>query len=109
MTLSSSNSKDLLEKSKIFDHACKIVERLLKTSKSSTISIKLKTLLKYAYVSYMKSTLDIPKLRGLVPRVRIPSKYANQYVYNDLVEVLKKNFRVTVEKRRHSRYVVIYK
>jgi len=105
----SSTSKDALEKSKIFDHACRIVERLLKSSRSNSISIKLKTLLKYAYVSYIKSTLDIPKLRGLVPRVRIPSKYANQYVYNDLVEVLRKNFKITVEKRRHSRYVVIYK
>ena len=110
MSSSKSDPSDLAyERSKIFDRACQIVERLLDNTKSRTISIKVKTLVKYAYVSYIRNTMDIPKLRGLVPRIRVPSRYANQYTYNDLVEVLRRNFKITVERRRHNRYVIIYK
>lgn len=110
MSFKSSEPPDFVhEKHRIFDRACQIVERLLDNTRSRTISIKIKTLLKYAYASYIKNTLEIPKLRGLVPRIRVPSKYANQYTYNDLVEVLRQNFKISVEKRRHNRYIIVYK
>lgn len=97
------------EKSKLLEHVVLVSKELLKSTRSRSISIKLRTLLRYAYVSYRRRTTDLNIIRGLVPRVRPPSRLANQYFYREIERVLRNNFRIKIENRRQFRYVVFYK
>lgn len=97
------------EKQKLLDYLISIVEELLKNTKSSQISIKLRTLLRYAYVSYVKKTSDINVIRGLVPRVRPPAWLTNQYYYREIEAILRSRFNARIENRRQFRYVVFSK
>jgi hypothetical protein len=97
------------EKQKLLDHLVSVVEELLKNTKSAQISIKLRTLLRYAYVSYVKKTSDINVIRGLVPRVRPPAWLTNQYYYREIEMLLKNRFNAKIENRRQFRYVVFNK
>lgn len=97
------------EKRKLLEHVVLISKELLRSTRSRSISIKLRTLLRYAYVSYRRRTTDLNTIRGLVPRVRPPPRLANQYFYREMERVLKENFRIRIENRRQFRYVVFYK
>ena len=97
------------EKGELLNHVVAISRELLEKTKSQRISIKLRTLLRYAYVAYRRKTTNLNTIRGLVPRVRPPSKLANQYFYREMERVLRKNFKISVENRRQFRYVVFYK
>jgi len=97
------------EKDRLLNHAQQVVIELLKSTKSKKISIKLRTLLRYAYISYIRKTFDLNMLRGLVPRIKPPYRYTNQYVYRDLENMLRKNFNVILEKRRQYTYATFYK
>ncbi|AKG38925.1 MAG: hypothetical protein ACP5II_07570 [Infirmifilum sp.] len=94
------------EKEKLLEHLVAVVEQLLSTTKSNQISIKLRTLLRYAYVSYVKRTTDINVIRGLVPRVRPPAWLTNQYYYREIEGILRQRFNARIENRRQFRYVV---
>ncbi|MEM1508916.1 MAG: hypothetical protein QW291_04855 [Thermofilaceae archaeon] len=93
----------------LLEHVVLISRELLDNTRSRVISIKLRTLLKYAYVSYRRRTTDLNSIRGLVPRVRPPSKLTNQYFYREMEKVLKNNFNVKIENRRQFRYVIFTK
>jgi len=93
----------------LLENVVAISRQLLEKTRSRRISIKLRTLLRYAYVAYKRKTTNLNTIRGLVPRVRPPSKLANQYFYREMERVLQKNFNVTVENRRQFRYVTFYK
>ncbi len=97
------------EKEKLLRQLEVIVNQLISSTKSSQISIKLRTLLRYAYVSYVKRTTDINVIRGLVPRVRPPAWLTNQYYYREIESVLREKFNAKIENRRQFRYVVLYK
>ena len=97
------------EERRLLEYVVLISKEILKNTKSRMISIKLRTLLKYAYVSYKRRTTDLNAIRGLVPRVRPPSRLTNQYFYREMEKVLKNNFNVRIENRRQFRYVVFYK
>ena len=97
------------EKEKLIDQIIIITNRLIESTKSRKISIKLRTLLRYAYVSYIKKTTDINIIRGLVPRIRPPARLTNQYYYREIERVLKQKFNARIETRRQFRYVVLYK
>ena len=97
------------EKEKLIDQIILITNRLIESTKSRKISIKLRTLLRYAYVSYIKKTTDINIIRGLVPRIRPPARLTNQYYYREIERVLKQRFNARIETRRQFRYVVLYK
>ncbi|ABL78107.1 hypothetical protein Tpen_0705 [Thermofilum pendens Hrk 5] len=103
------SSRTIEEKQKLLEHLASVVEELLRNTKSSQISIKLRTLLRYAYVSYVKKTSDINVIRGLVPRVRPPAWLTNQYYYREIELMLKTRFNARIENRRQFRYVVLYK
>ncbi|QOJ79667.1 hypothetical protein IG193_04230 [Infirmifilum lucidum] len=97
------------EKEKLLRQLEIIVNQLMSSTKSSQISIKLRTLLRYAYVSYVKRTTDINVIRGLVPRVRPPAWLTNQYYYREIESILREKFNAKIENRRQFRYVVLYK
>jgi len=97
------------DKRKILDHVLLVTGQLLKDTKSKKISIKLRTLLRYAYISYVRKTVNLSTIRGLVPRIRPPSRLTNQYFYRDVEDVLRRNFKVKIENKRNFRYVVLYK
>ncbi|PLJ77615.1 MAG: hypothetical protein B7L53_05755 [Thermofilum sp. NZ13] len=97
------------EKEKLLEHLEIVVRQLISSTKSSQISIKLRTLLRYAYVSYVKRTSDINVIRGLVPRVRPPAWLTNQYYYREIEGMLRTKFNARIENRRQFRYVVLYK
>lgn len=99
----------VIEKDRLLSHAQQVVIELLKSTRSKKISIKLRTLLRYAYISYIRKTFDLNMLRGLVPRIKPPYRYTNQYVYRDLENMLRKNFNVILEKRRQYTYATFYK
>jgi len=92
----------------ILEHLRLVVSEILRNTKSKTISIKLRTLLKYAYVSYAAKTTNLNMIRGLVPRIRPPPQLTNQYFYRDIEDFLRRNFNVRFERRRNARYVVLY-
>jgi hypothetical protein len=97
------------EKEKLLEHLELVVQQLLNSTKSKRISIKLRTLLRYTYVSYVKKTSDISVIRGLVPRVRPPAWLTNQYYYREIERVLRDKFNAKIETRRQLRYVVLHK
>ncbi|MEZ0345503.1 MAG: hypothetical protein ABWK01_03050 [Infirmifilum sp.] len=97
------------EKEKLLEHLVLVVDQLISTTKSNQLSIKLRTLLRYAYVSYVKRTSDINVIRGLVPRVRPPAWLTNQYYYREIENVLRQRFNARIENRRQFRYVVLQK
>ncbi|RLE61548.1 MAG: hypothetical protein DRJ35_00060 [Thermoprotei archaeon] len=97
------------EKEKLINQVIIITNKLIESTKSRKISIKLRTLLRYAYVSYIKKTTDINIIRGLVPRIRPPARLTNQYYYREIERVLKQKFNARIENRRQFRYVVLYK
>ena len=98
-----------VEKHKILRHVYLVTQELLKCTRSRKISIKLRTLLRYAYVSYTRRTTNLNTIRGLVPRIKPPSWLTNQYFYRDIEDMLRRNFRVSIETRRQFRYVTFYK
>jgi hypothetical protein len=97
------------EKSSLLEHVVLISKEILNSTKSRVVSIKLRTLLRYAYVAYKQKTTDLNSIRGLVPRVRPPSRLTNQYFYREMERILRDNFNVKIENRRQFRYVVFYK
>lgn len=97
------------EKEKLIEQVVVIAEKIIESTKSKKISIKLRTLLRYAYVSYIKKTTDINIIRGLVPRIRPPARLTNQYYYREIEKVLKERFNARIENRRQFRYVVLYR
>jgi len=97
------------EKSSLIEHVVLISKEILNSTKSRVVSIKLRTLLRYAYVAYKQKTTDLNSIRGLVPRVRPPSRLTNQYFYREMERILRDNFNVKIENRRQFRYVVFYK
>jgi len=97
-----------VHKNRILEHVRLVASEILKGTRSRTVSIKLRTLLKYAYVSYIVKTTNLNTIRGLVPRIKPPSRFTNQYFYRDMEEYLRRHFRVRFEKRRNARYVVLY-
>jgi hypothetical protein len=97
------------ERDGLLEHVVLVSREILKNTKSRVVSIKLRTLLRYAYVAYRQRTTDLGSIRGLVPRVRPPSRLCNQYFYREMERVLKNNFNVRIENRRQFRYVVFYK
>jgi len=97
------------EKSSLLEHVVLISKEILNSTKSRVVSIKLRTLLRYAYVAYRQKTTDLNSIRGLVPRVRPPSRLTNQYLYREMERILRDNFNVKIENRRQFRYVVFYK
>jgi len=99
----------LIEKNKLIEHVLLVAQELLKSTKSKHISVKLRTLLRYAYVSYRRKTTDLNIIRGLVPRIRPPSRLANQYFYREIERVLGEHFNISIENRRQFRYVTFYK
>jgi hypothetical protein len=97
------------EKSSLLEHVVLISKEILNSTKSRVVSIKLRTLLRYAYVAYRQKTTDLNSIRGLVPRMRPPSRLTNQYFYREMERILRDNFNVKIENRRQFRYVVFYK
>lgn len=97
------------DKSRLLKHVYMVTEELLRSTKSRQISIKLRTLLRYAYVSYIRRTTNLNTIRGLVPRIKPPPRFTNQYFYRDIEDMLRRNFKVSIETRRQFRYVTIYK
>ncbi len=97
------------EKEKLIEQVVIIAEKIIESTKSKKISIKLRTLLRYAYVSYIKKTTDINIIRGLVPRIRPPARLTNQYYYREIERALKERLNAKIENRRQFRYVVLYR
>ncbi len=97
------------EKERILEHLTLVVQQLLNSTRSRQLSIKLRTLLRYTYVSYIKKTTDISVIRGLVPRIRPPAWLTNQYYYREIERVLRDKFNAQIESRRQFRYVVLQK
>ncbi|MEM0223560.1 MAG: hypothetical protein QXT33_03805 [Thermofilum sp.] len=97
------------EKEKLLEHLILVVQQLLSSTKSKQLSIKLRTLLRYTYVSYIKKTSDISVIRGLVPRVHPPAWLTNQYYYREIERVLRERFNARIENRRQFRYVILQK
>jgi len=97
------------ERASLLEHVILISREILNHTRSQRVSIKLRTLLRYAYVAYKQKTTDLNAIRGLVPRVKPPSRLTNQYFYREMERVLKNNFKVKIENRRQFRYVVFYK
>lgn len=102
-------SGSLLERHRLIEHVLLVAHELLRSTRSQRISIKLRTLLRYAYVSYRRKTTDLNIIRGLVPRIRPPSRLANQYFYKEIEKALRENFNITIESRRQFKYVTFHK
>jgi len=85
---------------------CKV---LLKSARSRTFSIKLKTLIRYGYISYVRNTTDINILKGLMSRLYPPREIVNQHFYRELEKALRENFNVKIRRRGSHRYAVFMK
>ncbi len=82
---------------------------LLNSARSKTFSIKLKTLIRYGYISYIRNTTDINMLKGLMSRLYPPREIVNQHFYRELESALLRNFKVKIMKRGSHRYAIFIK
>lgn len=81
---------------------------LIRTSKSKTFSVKIRTLVRYGYTSYVYGTREFKRIKGLASRVNMPKNFANPYFYNKIEKELKRNFKVYFENRGKIRYAVFF-
>lgn len=106
--LSRSEEKLLLEQT------VAVAEKFVETARSRKISVKLRKLLKYAYISY---TMNIDphspegwrRIMTLAARVKTPSQLMNHYFYRRMEQALLNSFNARIMKRRHAKYIVFYK
>ena len=87
-----------------------IFRNLINNSRGKKISIKIKTLVKYAYFSIIKKTTQISYLKNAIKEVRVPSKFANQYFYTDVFYYLRQKYNIKIDRRkRNLRYIILEK
>jgi len=94
---------------KVLSKILEITERLLEDSRTESVSVKLRTLVRYGYVSYARGVDDISSIKGLMARVSIPREISSRYFYRKVEETLKEYFDVEFEYRRCHRYVTLHK
>jgi len=101
------------EREKLIEHVIVIAEKIIDSTKSRKISIKLRTLLRYAYISYVLG-LDPHgdaawrRIRS-IHTVRPPPRLTNQYYYREIERALRERLGARIENRRQFRYVVLYR
>lgn len=88
-----------------------VLDLILSKTLSRKFSIKLRTLLRYGFVSYIARTKDLNVIRGLAARILPPPSFTHQYFYLKLQKKLKERFgsALTFEKRRNHTYVVVWR
>ena len=83
-----------------------IASHLIRTSKSKTFSVKIRTLVRYGYTSYVYGTSEFKRIRGLASRVNMPKQLTNPYFYDKVEKELAKTFTVKFEDRSKIRYAI---
>lgn len=83
-----------------------IASHLIRTSKSKTFSVKIRTLLRYGYTSYVYGTSEFKRIKGLASRVSMPKQLTNPYFYDKVEKELAKTFTVKFEDRSKIRYAI---
>ncbi|RLE64704.1 MAG: hypothetical protein DRJ38_05030 [Thermoprotei archaeon] len=96
-------------KREVLKRTIEVCKTLLKSTRSRTFSIKLKTLIRYGYISYVRNTTDINILKGLMSRLYPPREIVNQHFYRELESALKENFDVKIKRRGSHRYAIFIK
>ncbi|RLE88651.1 MAG: hypothetical protein DRJ67_01385 [Thermoprotei archaeon] len=86
-----------------------IAEKLLAGARSRGISVKLRTLLRYAYASLKLGTMDIAVLRSVVARIHPPHTLTNRKFYGELEEALRARLGAHIYYRRDKKYVYLVK
>ena len=96
-------------KKEVLKRTIEVCKVLLKSARSRTFSIKLKTLIRYGYISYIRNTTDINILKGLMSRLYPPREIVNQHFYRELEKALRENFNVKIKRRGSHRYAIFMK
>lgn len=85
-----------------------IVYIITRSAKSPRISIRLRTLIKYAYIAYILGEERFNVIKGLTSKIKPPRYLFNRDFYKAVEEVLARNFHICFETRRgDKRYAVI--
>ncbi|RLE83668.1 MAG: hypothetical protein DRJ39_04485 [Thermoprotei archaeon] len=109
----------LVETKKYGESECfkeQIIRKILLVSKvllnsvhSRQFSIKLKTLIRYGYIAYVRNTTDINTLKGLMSRIYPPREIVNQHYYRAVEKALRNNFNVKFTRYGSHKYAVFVK
>jgi len=97
------------ERQIMLKHVELVASQLLASTKSRTLTLKLRTLVRYAYTSYVKGTLDFPTIRGSAHRYKPPNWMVSQLFYRQAERALAKRLNAKVVRRRGQVYVVLEK
>ena len=99
----------MTEKESLLQHIQWIAEEILRNSKSTRVSVKLRTLIRYAYTSSVKNTRDLSALRGMIARVKTPSWATSPFYYRRAARVLQEKLNAKLDRSRSDVYVVLDK
>jgi len=91
------------EKEKLIEQVVVIAERIAASTRSRRVSIKLRTLLRYAYTSYVlgldpRGDAAWHRIRG-IHSIRPPPRLTNQYFYREVERVLRERLGARIEVR----------
>lgn len=96
------------ERRRVLEKTVEVAIHLLNTARTRRISVKMATLVKYAYLACRLGTLDITALKQM--KVHPPHHLRTQYFYREVVKALRKRrIRARVEHRHSVKYLVLYK
>ena len=95
-------------KKAIMERVVYVAWQIVSEARSHEISIRLRTLIKYAYIAYILGEDRFSYIRGMSSKVRAPRFLFHKAIYRAVEEELRKRFEVRFETRRgNKRYAVI--
>ncbi|RLE94208.1 MAG: hypothetical protein DRJ96_09570 [Thermoprotei archaeon] len=98
-----------MDDEEIVDMAVAVAGRMAAAARSRQISVKLSTIVRYAYIALRYRTVNLRRLRGLTARVRPPQRVLSRYVHDAVAEAVSRRLGAQVVWRRGRRYLVIRK
>ena len=85
-----------------------IARLIVRDARSRRVSIRLRTLIKYAYASYALKEEKFNIIRGKAAKIKVPRYLFHKDFYKAVEEALTENFDVEFETRNgYKRYAVI--
>ena len=80
---------------------------IVRGTKSSRISIRLRSLVRYAYTAYILRLNDFNTIKGVSTKLNPPKYLFSQHFYRKVEEELAKRYKVLFVNRRGKRYAII--
>jgi len=98
-----------VDKSAVIGLAVRIARILRERARSRQISVKFRTLIRYAWAAYRMGIMDLARLRGVSYRCYPPPTITNNHFYRKVEEALVEELDAEIVYRRGIKYLVLRK